>query len=67
MAKRTTARASSGHFSLTYAPQRLEEAIEALTHESIEQSLGEIEIAFQRHFAVEKPTKRKVRRQLEAQ
>lgn len=51
MVKRPVARGNSTtRVALSYAPQRLEETIHALTAESIEESLSEIEIAFQQHF-----------------
>ena len=54
MTKRHTLRASSGsYFRSGAAPQRLEDAIQLLTHESIEESLDEIEIAFLERFGTE--------------
>jgi hypothetical protein len=49
--KRHTLRASAGSYLRSaHAPERLEDEIQALTNESIEKSLDEIEIAFLRRF-----------------
>lgn len=67
MTKRHLARASSRpRFPLTHAPQRLEEAIQALTNESIEDSLEEIEAAFRKHFAAQQREARSARKKAAA-
>lgn len=49
--RRHTLRANSGSYLRSAsAPQRLEDVIQALTNESIEESLDEIEIAFVKRF-----------------
>ena len=67
MAKRYLARgSSSSHFALTEAPRRLEDEIQALTSESIEESLEAIQAAFQQRFAAPAPSERRPRKKAAA-